>query len=359
MFPYKNKLGKFYAKTGEKSSIYGHLQGICGNIFPKKDTFAEDAVCGIIKKRVNPCFETIGIQTNEVIHMPIITGTTTLTGLLGTPVKHSKSPLMHNKSFELLDLDYRYLCFDVGTDGLQTAIEGLRTLGVRGFNLTMPNKNLMCELCDKLDLGSEISGAVNTVVNDDGVFTGYTTDGIGFVRAAEDAGFSIEGKRLVLLGAGGVASAVLVQCALSGAREIHIFSIRDQFFGRAEQIVASLNERTKCRVVLDDFDSESVLREAIAGADMLINGTSVGMAPKVDACVIADDMFKDASVFRSDLVVSDVIYEPEETKLLRLAKGAGCATFNGMYMLLYQGAESFRIWTGKEMPTEEIKKLYF
>ena len=113
-----------------------------------------------------------------------ITGTTVLTGLLGSPVKHSKSPLMHNKAFELLDLDYRYLCFEVDTTNLKTAIEGLRTIGARGFNLTMPNKNLMCELCDKLDIGSEISGAVNTVVNDNGVFTGYTTDGIGFMRAA-------------------------------------------------------------------------------------------------------------------------------------------------------------------------------
>ncbi len=291
--------------------------------------------------------------------MSIITGNTILTGLLGSPVRHSKSPLMHNKSFELLDLDYRYLCFEVDTDTLRTAVEGLRTLGVRGFNLTMPNKNLMCELCDKLDIGSEISGAVNTVVNDDGVFTGYTTDGIGFMRAAEDAGYDLKGKKMVLLGAGGVASAILVQAALDGVSEIKVFSIRDQFFGRAEKITDQLNQRTACKVILDDFSDESKLREAIAEADILVNGTSVGMAPKVDACVIKDEMFKDASVFRKELIVSDVIYEPAETKLLRLSKEAGCSTFNGMYMLLYQGAESFRIWTGHEMPTEEIKKLYF
>ena len=291
--------------------------------------------------------------------MSIITGKTMLTGLLGSPVKHSKSPLMHNKAFELLDLDYRYLCFEVDTTTLEKAIEGLRVLGVRGFNLTMPNKNLMCELCDKLDIGSEISGAVNTVVNDDGVFTGYTTDGIGFMRAAEDAGYDLKGKKMVLLGAGGVASAVLVQAALDGVSEIKVFSIRDQFYSRAEGIVDSLNSRTACQVTLTDFSDESVLRAAIAEADILVNGTSVGMSPKVDACVIADEMFKDSSVFRKDLIVSDVIYEPAETKLLRLSREAGCSTFNGMYMLLYQGAESFRIWTGQEMPTEEIKKLYF
>ena len=298
-------------------------------------------------------------MSNATLNDYMITGTTVLTGLLGSPVKHSKSPLMHNKSFELLGLDYRYLCFEVDTAGLAKAVEGLRTLGVRGFNLTMPNKNLMAELADKLDIGSEISGAVNTVVNDDGVLTGYTTDGVGFMRAAKDAGYELPGKKMVLLGAGGVASAILVQAALDGVSEIDVFSIRDQFFERAENIVGQLNERTSCRVKLHDFDSEALLREKIADSDILVNGTSVGMAPKVDACVINDEMFKDASVFRPELIVSDVIYEPAETKLLRLAKQAGCETFNGMYMLLYQGAESFRIWTGKEMPTDIIKDLYF
>ncbi|MBR6217843.1 MAG: quinate/shikimate dehydrogenase [Eubacterium sp.] len=288
-----------------------------------------------------------------------ITGTTVLTGLLGSPVKHSKSPLMHNKAFELLDLDYRYLCFEVDTTNLKTAIEGLRTIGARGFNLTMPNKNLMCELCDKLDIGSEISGAVNTVVNDNGVFTGYTTDGIGFMRAAKDAGHDLTGKKMVLLGAGGVASAILVQAALDNVAEIKVFSIRDQFYSRAEKIVSQLNERTCCNVYLNDFSNEALFKEAIADADILVNGTSVGMAPKVDGCIIKDEMFKDTSIFRPSLVVSDVIYEPQETKLLRLSREAGCQTFNGMYMLLFQGAESFKIWTGHEMPTDVIKELFF
>ena len=155
------------------------------------------------------------------------------------------------------------------------------------------------------------------------------------------------------------ASAILVQAALDGVSEIKIFSIRDQFYERAENIVDQLKNRTKCQVTLDDFSDESKLRTAIAEADILVNGTSVGMSPKVDACVIKDEMFKDSSVFRKELIVSDVIYEPAETKLLRLAKEAGCETFNGMYMLLYQGAQSFKIWTGQDMPTEPIKELYF
>lgn len=283
-----------------------------------------------------------------------ITGHTKLTGLLGSPVAHSISPMMHNEAFQQLGLDYVYLAFDVGTDKLETAVEGLRTLDVRGFNLTMPDKNLMCSLCDKLSLASEISGAVNTVVNDNGVLTGYTTDGIGYMRAAKDAGHDLIGKKMTLLGAGGAATAILVQAALDGLSEISVFSIHDEFFPRAEKIVADLNERSNCKVHLYDFDDESILRREIASSAILTNGTSVGMLPNADRSIITDP-----SMFHKDLVVSDVIYNPRETLLLKLAKEAGCATFNGLYMLMYQGAESFKLWTGQEMPILLIKEKYF
>ena len=286
--------------------------------------------------------------------MKQITGHTGLTGLLGSPVAHSISPMMHNEAFEQLGLDYVYLAFDVGTDRLETAVEGLRALNVRGFNLTMPDKNLMCTLCDKLSPAAEISGAVNTVVNDGGVFTGYTTDGIGYMQAAKDAGHDLIGKKMTLMGAGGAATAILVQAALDGLSEISVFSIRDAFFPRAEKIVGQLNERTKCRVRLFDFDDESILRREIGESCILTNGTSVGMAPNTDRSVITDP-----SMFHQDLVVSDVIYNPKETLLLRTAREAGCRTFNGLYMLMYQGAEAFRLGTGQEMPIPLIKEKYF
>lgn len=286
--------------------------------------------------------------------MKQITGHTGLTGLLGSPVAHSISPMMHNEAFEQLGLEYVYLAFDVGTDRLETAVEGLRALNVRGFNLTMPDKNLMCTLCDKLSPAAEISGAVNTVVNDGGVFTGYTTDGIGYMQAAKDAGHDLIGKKMTLMGAGGAATAILVQAALDGLSEISVFSIRDAFFPRAEKIVGQLNERTKCRVRLFDFDDESILRREIGESCILTNGTSVGMAPNTDRSVITDP-----SMFHQDLVVSDVIYNPKETLLLRTAREAGCRTFNGLYMLMYQGAEAFRLWTGQEMPIPLIKEKYF
>lgn len=286
--------------------------------------------------------------------MKEITGHTRLTGLLGSPVSHSISPMMHNEAFRQLDLDYVYLAFDVGTDGMESAVNGLRTLNVRGFNVTMPGKNVMATLCDKLSPAAEIIGAVNTVVNDNGVLTGHNTDGVGYMMAVKDAGHDIIGKKMTLLGAGGAATAVLVQAALDGLSEISVFSIRDQFFGRAEKTVAQLNERTACKVKLYDFEDESILRREIGESAILTNGTSVGMAPNTDRSIITD-----TTMFHKDLIVSDVIYNPRETKLLKLAKETGCPTFNGLYMLLYQGAEAFKIWTAQDMPVEIIKKKYF
>ncbi len=283
-----------------------------------------------------------------------ITGHTVLTGLLGSPVEHSISPAMHNEAFRALGLDYAYLAFDVGTDTLKTAVDGLKVLGVRGFNLTMPDKNLMCELADSLSPAARMTGAVNTVVNDNGTLIGHTTDGIGYMRAAQDAGHDLTGKTMTLLGAGGAAAAICAQAALDGLKEIHVFNIRDQFWGRAQKLVDDINAGTSCKVTLNDFDDVSVLNQSIRNSDILTNGTSVGMSPNTDACII-----KDTSVFHEDLIVSDVIYNPEETKLLKLAKEKGCATFNGLYMLMYQGAAAFNLWTGEEMPIPLIKEKYF
>ena len=286
--------------------------------------------------------------------MKQITGYTKLTGLLGSPVSHSISPMMHNEAFQQLDLDYVYLAYDVDTEHLKSAVDGLRTRNARGFNLSMPNKNAMCELCDSLSPAAEIIGAVNTVVNDDGHLTGHTTDGSGYMRALREDGHDIMGKKITVLGAGGAATSIFVQAALDGVSEISIFSRRSKFFERAESIIAVLRERTDCKINLYDFDNESILRREISESALLVNATSVGMAPNVEQSIITDSSF-----FHKDLIVSDVIYNPRETKLLKLAREAGCQTQNGLYMLLYQGAEAFKLWTGKEMPVELIKKKYF
>ena len=283
-----------------------------------------------------------------------ITGHTGLLCLLGSPVAHSVSPEMHNEACDQLGLDYTYLAFDVPEEKMPQAVEGLRTMGARGWNITMPGKNIMCKLADKVSPASEISGACNTIVNDNGVLTAYTTDGVGFMKAVAENGVDIIGKKMTLLGAGGAATAILVQAALDGVAEINVFNVRDAFFPRAGEIVAKLNERTDCKVTLHDYSDPEVLRASIKESAILVNGTSVGMAPNTDASIINDPSF-----FHKDLIVSDVIYNPKETKLLRLAREAGCPTFNGLYMLLYQGAEAFKLWTGQEMPVEKIKELYF
>lgn len=284
----------------------------------------------------------------------MITGHTKLTGLLGSPVEHSISPMMHNESFRVLGLDYAYLAFDVGEQELETAVEGLKALKVKGFNLTMPNKNRMCHLCDRLSPAAEIIGAVNTVENRNGELVGHSTDGSGYMLAVKNAGYDIRGKKMTLFGAGGAGTSIFVQAALDGVAEISVFNRRTPFFERAEQIIRKLNERTSCKIRLYDYEDVSVLRREIGDSAILTNATSVGMAPNLEDCIL-----KDSSMLHPDLIVSDVIYNPKETKLLKMAKEAGCRTFNGMYMLLYQGAEAFRIWTGQEMPVEHIKQMFF
>lgn len=283
-----------------------------------------------------------------------ISGHTGLLCLLGSPVAHSISPAMHNEACRQLGLDYAYLAFDVKEENMPKAIEALKLLGARGWNITMPGKNIMCKLADRLSPASEISGSANTVINDNGVLTATTTDGVGFMEAVKENGMDLTGKTMTLLGAGGAATAILVQAALDGLKEIHVFNIKDAFYPRAQEIADKLNEKTGCKVTLNDFSDPEILKKAISESDILVNGTSVGMAPKTDASLITD-----LSLLRPDLFVFDVIYNPEETKLLKDAKAAGCKTANGLFMLLHQGAASFKLWTGQDMPVEIIREKYF
>lgn len=286
--------------------------------------------------------------------MKQITGHTILTCLLGSPVSHSISPMMHNEAFSHLDLDYRYLAFDVKVEELETVANALRSMGARGFNLTMPHKNAMFHLCDELSPAARLIGAVNTVVIENGKFIGHTTDGTGYMQALKEDHIDVIGKKMTLLGAGGAATSIFVQAALDGVKEISIFSRRSPFFERARSIIRLLEEETDCKINLFDFSDETLLRKEISESALLVNGTSVGMAPNIENSIITD-----STMFHKNLVVSDVIYNPRETALLKLAREAGCKTQNGLYMLLYQGAEAFRLWTGQEMPVSLIKEKYF
>lgn len=283
-----------------------------------------------------------------------ITGHTVLTALLGSPVAHSISPMMHNESFRLLGLDYAYLAFDVDLEHLEIAVDGLKTMNCRGFNCTMPHKTLVCEYVDHMSDAAKLIGAVNTVVNDNGILTGHNTDGIGYMQSVKAAGFDIIGKNMTLFGVGGAATAILAQAALDGVKNINVFNRKSASFDKAIPFIDKLNRETNCNVSLYDLADETMLRKSLQDSQILTNGTSVGMAPNTDATILTN-----TSMLHEDLIVSDVIYNPEETLLMKQAKAAGCRTFNGLYMLLYQGAEAFKIWTGKEMPVDIIKKKYF
>lgn len=278
-----------------------------------------------------------------------ITGHTELICLLGSPCKHSISPMMHNKAFDTLGLDYCYLAFDVNEETLETAVSGLKAMGARGFNLTMPCKNKMVSLCDRLSPAAKLIGAVNTVVNDNGILTGCNTDGIGYMESVKQAGYDIIGKKMVLLGAGGAATAILVQAALDGVSEIAVFlRSTSRFYSRAQATAEALMNETDCNIRLCEFSDTEQLKTELADSAIVVNATSIGMAPEVDFSPIPD-----ADLLPDGIIVSDIIYNPQETRLLSMARAKGLPAFNGAKMLLYQGAEAFRLWTGRTMPIEQ------
>lgn len=281
-----------------------------------------------------------------------ITGYTQLTGLLGSPVKHSISPMMHNTGFQALGLDFVYLCFDVNEETLEDAVKGLRTLHVKGFNLTMPNKNKILEYLDELSPAARLIGAVNTVENREGKLIGHNTDGIGFMRAVREQDIDVAGKCITLMGIGGAATAICTQAALDGAGRIYVFArMTSKYLPRMKELIRRLKKETGCEILLCDNEDKDRLKKSLRESVLLVNATSVGMAPDEEGCILpAKDYLHEG------LAVGDIVYNPWETRLLRMAKEAGCKVFNGYAMLLYQGAEAFRIWTGREMPVEVVRE---
>lgn len=284
-----------------------------------------------------------------------ISGHTRLLALIGSPVGHSGSPAMYNYSFEKLGLDYAYVAFDVKEDEVKNALDAMRLFRMRGMNVTMPCKVEAARHMDALSPAAQIIGAVNTIVNEDGTLIGHMTDGEGFVNNLKDHGVSIDGKKLVVAGGGGAATAIQVQCALDGAKEIVIFNKKDGFFSRTLETAAKIKAAVPgCEVSVYDIDDTKRLESEVKTADILVNATIVGMKPMEDKSIV-----KDVSLLRPGLVVADIVYNPEETKLLREAKAAGCICVGGKGMLIWQGASAFQLYTGEEMPVEEVKELLY
>lgn len=284
-----------------------------------------------------------------------ISGHTGLLALIGSPVGHSASPLMYNYSFEKLGLDYAYVAFDVKEQDVKAALDAMRLFQMRGMNVTMPDKVEAARYVDELSPAAKIIGAVNTIVNEDGKLVGYITDGEGFVNNLKDHGIDIQGKKITIAGGGGAATAIQVQCALDGASEIVIFNKKDSFFERtlatAEKIRKAVPE---CAVSVYDIDDVEKMTEEIRSSDIFVNATIVGMKPMDDQSVV-----KDLSALRPGLVVADIVYNPEETLLLKQAKAVGCTCVGGKGMLLWQGVAAFKLFTGEDMPVEEVKERFY
>lgn len=276
---------------------------------------------------------------------------TILTGLFASPSKHSISPIMHNTAFDKLNLNYIYLAFEVDKNNLKEAVNSIKTLNMRGVNLSMPNKKEVIKYLDKISEAAELSQSVNTIVNDNGVLTGYSTDGEGFIKSLEEEQVFIKDKNITILGTGGASIAIISQAALYGVKEIYVFK-RDTNWNEQKKIIDNIAEKTNCSISMHSLEDKNILKSKIENSSLLINATSVGMKEDIS-------LIEDTSFFRKELVVSDCIYSPAKTKLLKIAENEGCKIINGMGMLLYQGALAFELWTNKKMPAEYIKNIIF
>ncbi|GAB7567864.1 shikimate dehydrogenase [Gemella sp. Musashino-2025] len=286
-----------------------------------------------------------------------LTGHTLLISLIATPIRHSMSPTMHNESFKKLGLDYAYLAFEVGNKELKDAVQGIRALGIRGSNVSMPNKQTIIPYLDELSPAAKLVGAVNTVVNKDGKghLVGHVTDGTGAVRALAEEGVDIKDQIITLTGCGGAGTAIAIQTALDGAKELRIFNIKNATFTNGEETVKKINEHTKCKATLTDLADQTAFKQSIAESSIYIDATGVGMKPLEN-----EKLIDDPAVIRPDLVVFDVVYSPRETKLLKFAKEHGAKkAINGLGMMIYQGAEAFKLFTGEDMPVEHVKSVLF
>ena len=266
------------------------------------------------------------------------TGATRLAAVIGEPVRHSLSPTLMNAAFEAVGLDWTYVALEVGQTRLPDALVGARALGIAGLSVTMPHKESAAACADVLSPIAERLGAVNCLVNHDGVLTGHNTDGEGFVRSlAHGFQFDPTGKRCVVFGAGGSARSIILALADAGASEIIVVN---RTLGRAERAAALAGDRGEV-VSVEGVGSD------LAAADLVVNATSIGMGQPT-----AHDVPFDASVLHEGQVLVDIVYKPLETPLLAAARTQGAMVANGVSMLAHQAAVQFELWTGVEAPID-------
>jgi len=266
-------------------------------------------------------------------------------GVIGDPIEHSLSPQMHNAAFKKLGLNCIYLPFRVALRDLRSAMMGMRALNIRGFNVTTPHKTAVIKFLDELDEAAQEVGAVNTIHNDEGRLIGYNTDGLGALKALQEQNEDPSEKRIVLIGAGGAARAIAFSLA-GRARSILILNRSKH---RAVKLANDVERRLGKKILARPL-AGNLLLEALRGADILINATSVGMYPRTDQTLAT------RRALHPDMVVFDIVYNPVKTLLLREAEAAGAKTISGVGMLVHQGAEAFKIWTDHSPPIEVMRR---
>jgi len=277
----------------------------------------------------------------------MLTGKIKVCGIIGNPIEHSMSPLMHNTAFAKMGVDYIYLAFRVKKEGLGKAIEGMRALNIRGLNVTIPHKVAVIPYMDKLDPLAEKIGAVNTIVNEDGTLTGYNTDATGFLQALPERGINPEEKNIVVMGAGGASRAISFALTERGAHLVILN--REPGLDRAKELAHQISRAFNKEVRALKLD-EANLATALDKADILVNATSVGMYPDIDKTPVP------AQLLKPGLVVYDIVYNPLKTRLLREAEAAGAETISGIDMLVWQGALAVEKWTGLKEPVELMRE---
>lgn len=269
---------------------------------------------------------------------------TKLYGVFGNPISHSKSPLMLNHAFQETGINASYAAFHIQPGTLKDAIQGIRALQFRGVNVTIPYKVEVMAYLDEIDEGARVIGAVNTIVNENGRLIGYNTDGIGYVRSlCEETGLSLQGKKVLLLGAGGAGRGIAYALAKAGAELVWV---SNRTASKADELVSYISGLT---------DAKSIAPEAIAGiidkVDLVVNNTSLGMHPNINEIPLNPDLL------HNKLVVSDIIYTPMETLFLKEAKARGAITHGGLGMFIYQGAYAFEYWTGQDAPIPAMRQI--
>ena len=291
--------------------------------------------------------------------MPNITGHTELVGLMAYPIRHTQSPVTHNLAYDKNGDDVIQLAFEVDNDTLEPAVESIRALKMLGSNISMPNKTVVHKYLDDVDEAARLCGAINTVVNTrdengnvTGKLKGYNTDGMGYWQAVKEEGIDFRGMRMVLVGTGGAATAIAVRGALNGIKELHVFNIKDKFYERGEEIVKLINKETGCKAYMYDLADKDKLKAEMQAADIFCDATGVGMHPLEEMSNIPDGSF-----FKEDLIVTDTVYAPRETVMMKQAKAAGVKkVYNGMGMMLFQALIAIKLYTGKDTDVAYMKE---